>query len=496
MDRLACVNVAALPLQILLQVNPAWASQPACVVEDDKPNAAVLYVNTRARRAGVRPGLRYATALAIARDLHAGTVAAAQVEQQVRLLADRLRRFTPHVEPSPDRPGIFWLDAQGLERLFKSLHAWADGIRADLRAIGMHASMAVGFSRFGTYALAASQRETLVAANILDERTLVEHAPLARIDLEPQVLERLQALGVDTVGAFLRLPPGGIRARFGATTEALYQLATGQRWSPLVPVAPEERYENSVDFDYPDSQVDRLIFVVKRLLDGLVPELARRGKAAAGVALTMTLDDRGRSRRTERVRPAAPTLDVAQLLMLIRLRLDTLQLTAGIVTLALAVEACPASADQRRLFLDQSRRDTEGANQAFARIRAECGDQSVVRARLCNAHLPAARFTWEPLEQVALHASPRVVAARPRVRRIYETAVALALGSGLRASGSGGQSPGPNAQSLGPYLLSGAWWRGQGVARDYYFVPTADGEMWWMYYDRRRDRYFLQGQVE
>ncbi len=47
----------------------------------------------------------------------------------------------------------------------------------------------------------------------------------------------------------------------------------------------------------------------------------------------------------------------------------------------------------------------------------------------------------------------------------------------------------------GPYILSGGWWAG-GVHRDYYFMRTAAGDLWWCYYDHRQQRVFLQGGVE
>ena len=47
----------------------------------------------------------------------------------------------------------------------------------------------------------------------------------------------------------------------------------------------------------------------------------------------------------------------------------------------------------------------------------------------------------------------------------------------------------------GPYLVSGGWWRSV-VHREYYFARMHDGEMLWIYYDRRRRRWRWQGQVE
>ncbi len=525
MDRLACVNVAALPLQLLLNAHSDWASlpvAPVAVVEHDRPQGLVLFLNAPARRAGVRSGQRYATALALCRDLRAGTVSPSEIDRGIRSIADRLRRYTPHVEPSSNLPGVFWLDASGLHGLYPSLQVWAEAIQADLQRAGLRAAIAVGFSRFGVYALALSHRGPIVCADAADERAQVQQVSLARLHLDPGVRDRLLALGVETAGGFLRLPGSGIAARFGADAEALHRLAAGDRWAPLVPVPAEQRHERSVDFDAPESHVERLVFVIKRLLDGLVPALERQGLAVAALVLSMRLDDR--TTQVERVRPAAPTLEVAQLLTLVRLRLDSLRLAAGVVTLTLTAETCPATADQRRLFEAHTRREADAANHALARIRAECGEPSVVRARLCDAHLPSARFVWEPLERVATRAAPRVVAARPLVRRIYAQAVAVneyvasgfsrtserqsasplevrlppsqdASASLTGAFGVGGK-PDPTYVS-GPYVLSGGWWgqRG-GVHREYYFVHTGRGELWWVYYDHRRKRLFIQGKVE
>jgi nucleotidyltransferase/DNA polymerase involved in DNA repair len=58
--RLACVDLPAFPLQLLLRRHPEWAGYPAAVVAEDKPQGLVLWVNEAARELGVLPGLRYA----------------------------------------------------------------------------------------------------------------------------------------------------------------------------------------------------------------------------------------------------------------------------------------------------------------------------------------------------------------------------------------------------------------------------------------------------
>ena len=50
---LACVELPAFPLQLLLRHRPEWAHYPTAVVAEDKPQGLILWVNERARQHGV-----------------------------------------------------------------------------------------------------------------------------------------------------------------------------------------------------------------------------------------------------------------------------------------------------------------------------------------------------------------------------------------------------------------------------------------------------------
>ena len=49
MGRTACLDLPAFPLQLLLWRRPDWRALPAAVVESDKPQAEILWMNERAR---------------------------------------------------------------------------------------------------------------------------------------------------------------------------------------------------------------------------------------------------------------------------------------------------------------------------------------------------------------------------------------------------------------------------------------------------------------
>jgi protein ImuB len=83
LPRWACVNVPALPLQRLLQRHPTWRDAPVAVVTEDRPQGVITWVNGPARRAGIVPGMRYATGLSLAATLRAGVLSPAEIRASV-----------------------------------------------------------------------------------------------------------------------------------------------------------------------------------------------------------------------------------------------------------------------------------------------------------------------------------------------------------------------------------------------------------------------------
>ncbi|MDR7447030.1 MAG: DNA polymerase Y family protein [Armatimonadota bacterium] len=475
--RLACVSLPAFPLQVLLRHHPEWKGYPAAVAEEDRPRARLVWVNDEAHRAGVFPGLAYATALALLPTLRVGVVTLQEVGREVEAVAEGLYRHSPRVERA-DPPGTFWLDASGLELLHPSLEGWAASLRGELARAGWEATVVVGFSRFGTYAVARACRGVKVFSSPEEEYTAAGRVRLWELELDPEGVEALEKLGVRTVQDLRALPEVGLRERFGHPVAEVRRLATASVFDPLRPKVQREELVRQVVLDAPESDLVRLVFAIKNTLDPLLQTLARRGEAASAVELSLQQQN-GRLMVTE-VRPATPTLDSSQLADLVRLRLSSLPWEAGVVEARVRVWGTRAGPEQLRA-VPVARRDPEEAARALARLRAEFGDGSVVRAVLRDGHLPEARYGWVPTDRV--RPPRRLVASEPiLVRRVYRKPVPLDALPAHRAA-------------FGPEEVAGGWWVRR-VHRSYYFLETEAGELLWVYYDHRRRRWFLQGRVE
>ena len=120
MRRMACVDLPDFPLQLLLKQHPDWKDQPAAVVDADRPQGTLLWVNEQARKRRVLPGMRYSAALSLAGALRAAVIPRSELDRTIAALARQLRYFTPGVEPAEGQPGVARI---------RRIVIWATGLR-------------------------------------------------------------------------------------------------------------------------------------------------------------------------------------------------------------------------------------------------------------------------------------------------------------------------------------------------------------------------------
>ncbi len=500
--RVACLDLPAFPLQLAWRKEPELRGHPVVVIDDDRPQGTVLWACERARAAAVLPGQRYAHALGLCRELRARVVPEEAIAAATDELAGALHVLSPRVEPGP--PGTFWLDGDGLSRVFASATAWGEAIRAAIGERELAGAVVVGFSRFATYAIARAMSGAVhdglrVLRADADERALASAVPLARLEIDPKLRDALGRLGVATLGQLVRLPGGGILERFGRDAHRLYQLAAGERWDPIVPSPPPEAPDERVVLDDDLENVEQLVFVLKHAIDRLLDRLAARGRALVALHVELTLRFAvGRTElRADCIKPAGPTLDGRSLLRLVHLRMTGMPPVAPVNAARVWAEDTPATREQLALFAQKPRRDLRAADEAIARLRAELGDDAVVHAVLREGHLPEASFAWQRLGRVA-HAEPQPKLIQPLVRRMNTTPQQLPpQARQVRDDGwlLSGLEHGAVVRIVGPYVVSGGWWAHE-QHREYHFAELRHGDCLWVYYDRQRRRWFWQGAVE
>ncbi len=491
MALLGCISIDCLPLQILLKDNPAWKGTPVAVTKDERPQSPILALNRQAREKGLAAGMSYASALSLVPDLRARAVPQGRVVEARERVVSLLSAFTPDIEPCPFDTDALWVSVDGLRSLFASESLWIEKVCGVLAAEGFPASVVLGFTRFGTYAIARARSRSMAFASPKEEYALMSRSSIDILPLSHKARSTLRKLEVRTVQQFVSLPEGETMRRFGKEAARLRQAILSDDLLPIQPLAMKETAPCKRHLDAPLSDLNLLMPHIDELLTIEAGRVEKERAVISGLTLILRTEEGEIS--TDVIRPAVPTLRTHLLRRLIQLRLSARQISSGVEDIELRSDRAVPSRGQEELFTVRARDLRAGAH-AFAAIRARFGNDAVSCAQLTDSHLPESSFRWVPLQRPALPAPGREMSAPEHVASDCPTAVRRILFAPRQAKGLHG--PGDMAE---PFIVSGSWW-GTGekdapFLRHYYFRGSPAGILW-LFVDRLTDTLWVQGAID
>jgi protein ImuB len=312
----------------------------------------------------------------------------------------------------------------------------------------------------------------------------------------------LAALGLRSAGALAALSAEDVERRWGANGLAAWRLARGEDARRPVLATPAARHAVSAELASSTSTMEPILFLVRAALERLAPALAREGRAAAALAITLALDDARGALPTDTVGAAAHTVTrevrfpravarAAPLFDHCRALLARWPLTAPVCGVTVTVTAtAPASAAQGDLLAARWH-DPAAADAALARLRAELGPGSVVLPVERDAHAPERNGAWVEAEERAIEHRPSAIDTAQPALRLLETPEEVTVEfADARPCGVWWRGERITLTSAaGPERLSGDWWS-EPFRRDYWRGASARGEL--LVY-AENGKWFVQG---
>jgi len=157
-----------------------------------------------------------------------------------------------------------------------------------------------------------------------------------------------QRWGLKTLGEVAALPSADLSARLGRQGLLWQAIARGEDVRPLVPDVAEERFESSMELEWPIDGLEPMSFVLTRLLEPLSVRLERRdrGVAVLHVQLGLIAGDI----YTRSLQLPSPMRDVRTLRTLALLDLESHPPPAAVDRVALVIDPTPGRVTQHTLF--------------------------------------------------------------------------------------------------------------------------------------------------
>ena len=454
----------------------------------------------------------------------------------VSVLVDVGRAFSPRLEEHLPREVV--LDVDGLTRLFGDARTIAGEIRRTAADRKLRVRVAIAGSRVAARLLVRHR----AGLTVIDpdngppgeaEAAAVAGAPIelllevtppsdgttadaARVREDEDRVRTLRRWGIRTLGELAALPPDDVAARMGAAGSHWWHAARGEDHAPLVPTLPEERFEQSLDLEWPIEGLEPLSFVLGRLLDPLSAHLERRDRGVAVLHLRLHLVDKTTHELSLQL--PTPMREPKALRTLALLALESNPPAAGIDRVIVAADPTPGRVLQHSL-LTRAVPMPEQIATLMARLNAlmgegRCGTPAQVdswRPGACAVALFApSELPPAPSAPRALPApsaapqAPAVVALR-RFRFPVPARVMVEQGKPVRVTTDRrGMAGGPVERAAGPWRTSGQWWEeggaggagGIGVVpwdRDEWDVTLSDGATYRVFTERGTRAWFVDG---
>jgi protein ImuB len=445
------------------------------------------------------------------------------------------REFSPRIEVCSARE--ITVDVSGVGRLFGDGREIAAAIRATAADRGVRVRVAIAGTRTAARLL-AHHRAGLTVIDPGTEAATLAPLPLALLgtlhrkgandssasDDPLALLAALRQWGLRTLGEFAALPADDVAARLGQAGVRWQRMAAGEDPRPLVASVPAERFEQTLELEWPIVGLEPLSFVLGRLMEPLERHLEQRdrGGAVLHVRLHLVKDDEGTRPIHERtLQLPTPIRDARTLRTLALLDLESHPPAAAIERVTVAVDPTPSRIVQYSL-LTRPLPSPEQISTLMARLNALMGEGRCGAPATVDSWRPGA-FAMQAFNPKEVHpdgASPGspapLSAAVPlcgvdtgtrlspaialrRFRLPIPARVQVVSGKPARVTTDRrGLSGGRIEQCAGPWRTSGEWWAEgeRNWDRDEWDVTVGDGGTYRLYRERDSDHWFLEGIVD
>ncbi|QEG23790.1 Y-family DNA polymerase [Mariniblastus fucicola] len=450
-------------------------------------------------------------------------------------LVDSLHCFSPIVGiEQTEAPESCFLDVTGLDSLFgdeqtlraKAVRFLGDAGYTVFSSIANTPGMAWGMAHYHRSA-APAIRESHSSETLVRE---FRQLPVAALRLSTETQHTFSRLGVERVEQLLAIPRTHLASRFGDEVSTRIDQAFGKVVEPVVARHLPAEFEASQFIEFPTRDRETIGVILSRLLEQICKQLQSSQKGA--LQWRVQLDCVDAPSIEFEVNLFQPTATVSHVLQLMELQLESVlqphlrrkrfkkakdkkpvrtrtvtniliqEITVRVTSCVLLVHR------QRELFDESPRLDKQELAHLINHLTGRLGQESIVYPTLQAGAQPELSFRFKPLVDPKRMRSRKKQDVKSRSHRLawplrlLDPPIEISNGNSEIESRKNQMPSSFLHQRLrhyvsrvwGPERIETAWWHGPTVRRDYWRVETESGQHFWVYFDLKTGRWFLQGE--
>ena len=453
---------------------------PAAVVEPQRGRIRVVAVNEKARAAGVEPGAKLTTALALERSLRVLDRSEAAERAALESFAIWTERLTP--QTSLELPDSLLLEVSGSLKLFHGLASIEAKIADELKARRIAFFLCAAPTALGALWLVRGGGKDVLAIDQLAARLSV--LPLQATRWPETVQTLLWESGVRTVGDCLRLPRDGLARRTNKRYLQDLDKATGLEHDSRTSFQAPKYWQATAEFPEEISELKLLADALEHALEDLVAELRRLQSQVPRMRIAFVHSRRPQT--VETLEWTAPVHERERLQDLLLDRLERIALPAPVIALRLTAGPLETMSLYEPTLFEKPSAATS-AQALLERLWGRFGAAGVYGVEAVAEHRPECAWTRGASLRVEKHDVRPLPEISDRPLWMLPAPLPLASAAARR------YYEGSVQLQSGPERIESGWWDGTDVRRDYYTAVSAGGQRLWIYRDRLDRAWHLHG---
>lgn len=459
--------------QVPLEVAAADLDGPCAVVEPKGNRRPLTFVNAAARARGIHAGMSQSSATGLIADLAVVGRKLDDEDSAFEALACRAYRFGSPVVLDPASLSI-WVEVERSIQMFRGWKNLARALQQPDEHLPYECRIGAAPTLSAAYLLArASETPRRPVGRLADLPAALGGIPLQALPLAPDALQILLGSGLQTIREVLELPSASLGKRIGKANQLALQRLLGHAPEVWEAWLPATQYRRRFEFDEPIETTEGLLFPLRIGIAEFIGYLKARDLAIQHFQLRLV-----DSRRRAVVHPIgllSATRDPKRLLLILRERLDKLQMEDGVLEATIEADRFePTSAIQDDLFSDVGAQVGERFTELRERIAARLGPGAVQQLAVSPDQRPEISQSND--------SQPKAVSGQRHPERPL-----WLLRKPQRTNLRRVLSP-PERIELG-------WWDAQGpqMHRDYVVAEDAKGRLCWVYREAGSKDWQLHG---
>jgi protein ImuB len=494
MARMVVIWFPHLMTDWMLRRQPELKGVPFALASTERGRRVVKAVNHLAYDQGISTNMVVADCKALVPDLNVFEYEEQQPKKLLYALGEWCIRYTPLVFLGENDD--LMLDVSGCTHLWGGEKEYLKDIHKRFSGFGYHIRTSIADTIGCAWAVCHYAKNVSIITSG-QQAEVLSQLPTVSLRLEQNAYERLEKLGLKTIGSFMKMPRTALRRRFGQHLLLRLDQALGFLLEPKAPLKPPSPYEERLPCIDPVRTAPGIEIAIKTLLEKLNVRLNKESKGLRKCELRCYRLD-GNIQKIE-IGTNRPTRNITHLFKLFELKIVQIDPDLGIELFIMEAPIVEELFNEQDALWAVSNASEAAVAELIDKLAGKIGSGAIHRYLPDEHYWPERSVKETSSLTEKANTEWRTDLPRPLhlLRKPEQIQVSVPIPDYPPLLFIYNGTTHTVKKADGPERIEQEWWITGGLYRDYYCVEDESGSRYWLFrsgdYNKDDPKWFIHG---